>query len=81
MDIIRVTAFKIPISVAASWPSPNYTNPERRTWLLPYSVALQTFVTIVLLVRLWVRFTKQAGKIGPDDVLIVLSWVNPSVVT
>jgi hypothetical protein len=76
MDTATFTAFKIPFSVAAQWPSPNYTNPERRTWLVPYSVTLQVFVTIVLLVRLWVRFTRQAGKIGPDDFLIAMSWVK-----
>lgn len=52
----------------ASWPKPNYINPEERTWLPAYSIALYAVSTVMVATRLWLRLAQKAGAIGLDDV-------------
>ncbi|KAK8088805.1 hypothetical protein PG997_003766 [Apiospora hydei] len=64
-----------PPSVIASWPKPNYANPESQG---PAGVGIgSTFValvTIVLLLRLYTRRWISKG-FGLDDILIVCAYV------
>jgi hypothetical protein len=71
------TAYKIPLSAVAKWPAANFSNPERRQWLTPYSIILYVLATLVVVARLWTRLNRQAGGFGWDDALILLSWVRP----
>lgn len=70
-----VTAFKIPLSAIALWPTPNYEHPERRFGLAPFSFFMQVLTTVVLAGRIWARITRRAGTFGGDDVLIILAWL------
>lgn len=58
----------IPASVIASWPTPNYIDPVRRTWMPAYAGVLQVVMTLMLGTRLWLRTQKKAGALGLDDV-------------
>ena len=65
-----------PIEVIASWPTPNYINPESRAPIgkVVGSILLVS-VTIVILIRLYSR--KQLTKgCGLDDLLICLAYVR-----
>jgi hypothetical protein len=55
-------------SVYLSWPTPNYVNPVRRSWMPAYAGTLQAASTLVVVLRLWLRARKQAGPLGLDDV-------------
>lgn len=70
-----------PPSVIASWPKPNYANPESQG---PAGVGvggtLIVLVTIVLLLRLYTRRWISNG-FGLDDILIACAYVRPSVHT
>ncbi|KAI0911882.1 hypothetical protein F4824DRAFT_15678 [Ustulina deusta] len=64
-----------PIEVIASWPKPNYINPEARApaGIIIGSIFL-AFVTLVLVIRLYSR--KQLTKgCGLDDILICLAYL------
>jgi len=74
-----ITAYKIPLSVVALWPPENDVNPERRTWLAPYTVVLAVITTFLLAARFWARYTRQAGSFGLDDVLIGAAWIFSSL--
>ncbi|KAJ3561445.1 hypothetical protein NPX13_g8943 [Xylaria arbuscula] len=70
-----------PIEVIASWPKPNYINPESRA---PISTVVGSiflaFVTIILLIRLYSR--KQLTKgLGLDDILICLAYIPAAAFT
>lgn len=71
------TAYKVPLSAVVKWPAGNFTHPERRQWLTPYSITLYVLATLVIGARLWARMNRQAGGFGWDDLLILLSWVCP----
>ena len=66
----------LPLWQLETWPTPNYDNPLRRSWMLPYSVTLQAFSTVLVATRLWLRATNQAGKIGLDDVCIYVDTLS-----
>jgi hypothetical protein len=70
-----VTAYKIPLSAIALWPSPNFAHPERRFGLAPFAFFLGILTTLVLAGRIWARLTRRAGIFGADDVLIILAWM------
>ena len=62
-NIINLT----PADIAA-WPTPNYDNPDEETWATPYAVIWYAASTLLLGLRLWLRFTAKAGNVGLDDV-------------
>jgi hypothetical protein len=69
------TAYKVPLSAVVKWPAGNFTNPERRRWIIPYSIALYALTTLVVGARLWTRMNRKAGGFGWDDSLILFAWV------
>lgn len=58
----------IPASVIASWPPPNYNDPERRAWMPVFGGILQGVTTVLFTTRLGLRAGGQAGGFGLDDV-------------
>jgi hypothetical protein len=58
----------IPLSVLLTWPTPNYDDPVRRSWMPLYAGILQAASTLTVLTRLWLRARGQAGPLGLDDV-------------
>lgn len=69
---------KPPLEVIASWPAPNYINPEGRgtvTSNLAYVLSPITF--FIYFARLWVRFFLQRNA-GIDDWLMVAALVSNS---
>jgi hypothetical protein len=57
----------------ATWPPPNYKNPEVRNWMPIFVGILFGFATVMTGVRLWLRaYKKQAGGLGIDDVCSLL---------
>ena len=58
----------IPPAVILSWPPPNYVDPVQRTWLPAYSGLLQGIATLMVVLRLWLRWRNRAGALGLDDV-------------
>lgn len=74
-DIV-LTAYKIPITVIASWPPANTKDPEKRYWAVPFSIVLAVISTLVVGARVYARLTRAAGAFGLDDVLIIISWVS-----
>ncbi|OCL10226.1 hypothetical protein AOQ84DRAFT_3271 [Glonium stellatum] len=71
----------IPISATLKWPTPNYTDPVRRTWFPAYGITLELFTTTVLGARIWSRFRRAAGPPGVDDALIIISWIFATLFT
>ena len=67
-----------PPSVVASWPKPNYVDPETRglALVIVNSVSI-ILVLIVVGLRCWTRL-KITGSFGADDVCIVLATVHNS---
>lgn len=56
-----------PISVIASWPHPNYVNPEERGLATPIALAVVMGITfLVFVARIWARVivSKSAGIDG-----------------
>lgn len=58
----------IPLTVIASWPTPNYIDPERRPWMPEFAGILTAVSSLMVVTRLWLRTRKQAGALGLDDV-------------
>jgi hypothetical protein len=54
--------------IISNWPTPNYDNPERITWLPIYSGIWFGAATILLVLRYWLRIRGHAGRLGLDDV-------------
>jgi len=71
----------IPESVLASWPTPNYDDPVRRTWMPAYAGILQALTTLLLGTRFWLRIRKQAGALGLDDALLVPAYLAATMFT
>ena len=71
------TSYKVPLSAVVKWPAGNFTNPERRRWLIPYSITLYVLATLIVGARLWTRMNRQAGGFGWDDSIILFAWVRP----
>lgn len=67
------------MEVKASWPEPNYENPEYQgPQLLVVGIILLILSTAVVVLRIWVRlFMKNTA--GWDDWLMVLAVVCPSM--
>ena len=65
-----------PLAVVASWPPPNYVNPEGRGKVTSYiAYVLSPITFFVIFTRLWVRFYQQRNA-GVDDWLMIASLVN-----
>ncbi|KAI0128949.1 integral membrane protein [Xylariales sp. AK1849] len=65
----------IPLSVLASWPKPNYVNPETRGPAAEIvGIILVSLVTIIIVLRLYTRQFISKG-FGLDDILIFVSYV------
>lgn len=65
-----------PLSVIASWPTPNYVDPERRGWSVVVMCAvLWGLAMVILMMRLWARLVLQHNA-GLDDLFIVLAMVR-----
>lgn len=62
-NIINLT----PADIAA-WPKPNYDDPHEESWATAYAVIWFAVSTIMAGMRFWVRFSRQAGPLGLDDV-------------
>lgn len=65
----------LPVSVIASWPTPNYVNPETRdSSLLIVNSILLILASIVFFLRLYTRiFIKR--WFGWDDSFMIVTWV------
>lgn len=55
-------------AVIAQWPTPNYVDPVRRTWMPAYAGVLQAITTVMVGTRLVLRAQRKAGPLGLDDV-------------
>ncbi|RMY17210.1 hypothetical protein D0866_13532 [Hortaea werneckii] len=75
-NIINLT----PADIAA-WPTPNYDNPDEETWATPYAVIWYAASTLLLGLRLWLRFTAKAGNVGLDDILMIFAWIGSTLYT
>ena len=61
-------------AVYATWPTPDYENPERRTWMPIYAGVLQGASSLIVITRLWLRARNKAGPLGLDDVRVRTSY-------
>lgn len=65
--------------VIASWPRPNYENPETRGYGLVILTSILAFVsTFVVVLRLWTRATV-TRNFGIDDWVILAATVSLTV--
>lgn len=65
-----------PLSVIASWPPPNYVNPETRGPAVIIVLAIfLAIVTLLIAIRIYTRIFVSRG-FGLDDVLIILAYVR-----
>jgi hypothetical protein len=76
MADLKSTSYLIPLSAIEKWPAPNLTNPDRRTWLIPFTLILEVFATTTLMCRLWARVNRLAGGLRADDVSFVISTMS-----
>ena len=68
--------FHPPPDVMASWPEPNYIDPETKgKELLVVAIIFCVLALLVVSLRLWTRLCLQ-GEAGLDDVLITLAMVR-----
>jgi hypothetical protein len=66
----------IPPEVYASWPAPNYTNPQTRgPSVVIFNAVLISIVTFTVLLRLYVR-AYMLRWLGIDDVFIIIALVS-----
>jgi hypothetical protein len=66
----------VPLEVIASWPTPNYTNPERRgPALIIVNSILLPLALIVVGLRLYTRL-RISRSAGWDDIFIALATVS-----
>ncbi|OBT72139.1 hypothetical protein VF21_08774 [Pseudogymnoascus sp. 05NY08] len=65
-----------PPEVLASWPKPNYVDPQRRgnEGVIVQSI-LVVLVTAMVIIRLYARIVITRAGIGLDDAMIIISWV------
>ncbi|KAM0713205.1 hypothetical protein Q7P35_000657 [Cladosporium inversicolor] len=68
-------------SVYLSWPTPNYIDPVRRSWMPAYAGTLQAASSLAVILRLYLRARKQAGPLGLDDVCTFYVTTNPTQLT
>jgi len=65
----------IPPEVLATFPAPNYVNPETRGNALIISGTISLIIaTIAVGVRCYARISRRR-KLGVDDIFIILGWV------
>ena len=57
-------------AIYATWPTPDYINPERRSWMPIYAGVLQGASSLIVITRLYLRARNKAGSFGLDDVCI-----------
>ena len=60
----------------AAWPTPNYDDPVRRIWILPYIIVFQLIAFICVAARLYVRLRMRKDTAGIDDVFLILGLVS-----
>lgn len=60
----------------AAWPAPNYGNPERRAWIVPYAIIMQVAACVCVVGRLIARLRVRKDTAGMDDGFIVLALVS-----
>jgi hypothetical protein len=65
-------------AIYATWPTPDYENPERRSWMPIYAGVLQGVSSLIVITRLWLRATNKAGSFGLDDVCNCTRLSSPS---
>ncbi|KAK3636625.1 hypothetical protein LTR56_014098 [Elasticomyces elasticus] len=53
----------------------NYIDPPERTWLPAFTSTLFALATVLLALRIWLRFTRKAGGFGLDDILMLCAWL------
>ena len=75
IDKLTLSPLNIPFSAVLAWPKPNYINSTQQAWLVPLAIALQVLVGIILGLRLWARWTRRAGVLGVDDILVTVGAV------
>ncbi|KFZ05810.1 hypothetical protein V501_07999 [Pseudogymnoascus sp. VKM F-4519 (FW-2642)] len=65
-----------PPEVLASWPKPNYVDPQRRgNEGVIVQAILVVLVTAIVIIRLYARIVITRAGIGLDDAMIIISWV------
>lgn len=60
----------------AAWPAPNFIDPERRAWIVPYAIIMQIFTLVCVVGRLLVRFRMRKDTAGVDDIFIIMALVS-----
>jgi hypothetical protein len=66
----------IPESIIATWPAPQYDNPQdAQTWMPEFAGIFLAFTTVLVSGRFYLRARKQAGEFGLDDALIFIGWL------
>jgi hypothetical protein len=68
-------------AIYATWPTPDYANPERRSWMPIYAGVLQGVSSLIVITRLWLRVNNKAGSFGLDDVCINTRVTLPTQLT
>lgn len=63
-------------AIIASWPKPNYVDPERRTWYPAFALVWQVASTLLVWGRFWLRVRHLAGPFGYDDAFMLIAWVS-----
>jgi len=59
-------------AVFAAWPTPNYVDPVRKSYMPVYAGVLQGASSLIVLTRLYLRARNQAGPFGLDDVCVCI---------
>ena len=66
------------IAEVAAWPKPNYDDPVRRIWIMPYMIIFQLVAVACVIARLYVRLRMRKDTAGIDDVFLILALVSKS---
>jgi hypothetical protein len=61
--------FTVPAPNDPAWGS------GERHWMLAYALVMIISTTLLLILRLVSRINRTGGKLGVDDVLIVIGWI------
>jgi hypothetical protein len=67
-----------PIEFAA-WPAPNYIDPARRAWIVPYAIITQLVAFVCVVGRMLVRFRVRKDTAGVDDIFIIMALVSSQI--
>ena len=67
---------EIPPSVLKSWPTPNYVDPVRRSWMPAFALSWQVASTLLVWGRFYLRIRHLAGPFGYDDAFMLIAWVS-----